>query len=187
MDIDAIFLGESEFSFAEYVIKTESIDDIRNKIPGIAFQCRDGEIKCTERKWIEDIDVIPTPAFHLIDLDRYKSRFNRIDFHLVTSRGCPFKCTFCSLPAISGGRYRTHSVNRVLEELEIIKSFKKNGRLMFHDDFFAINTERTRHLCKGMIKRKINLKWVTRSRVDTVDLDTLKLMKESGCEEIFME
>ncbi|MDD5196384.1 MAG: radical SAM protein [Candidatus Omnitrophica bacterium] len=183
-DIDAIFLGESELSFLEYSMAFGQNGDVSH-IPGIAFKKASGEIIANPIKWVEDIDTIPLPAFHLVDLDNYKNKRNEIDFHMLTSRGCPFFCNFCSLPAIHNGRYRLHSVARVLEELELVSGFKKNCRVMLHDDFLSAADKRMRELCEGIIKKGIKLKWSIRSRVDTVDLDTLKLMRSSGCEEIF--
>ncbi len=182
VNIDAVFLGESDFSFAEYAANP---DLEKAGIPGIAFKDLSGEVLHTEPQWIDNLDSIPKPAFHLIDFERYSNRLNEIDFHLITSRGCPFRCNFCSLPAIHNGRYRVHSISRVLEELEFLQSVKKNGKVMLHDDLFTVDAERTRQLCTGILKKDIKLKWATRSRVDGVDLETLKLMKESGCEEIF--
>jgi len=180
--VDAVFLGEGDFSFAEYAVNP---DLEKTRIPGIAFKDTCGEIVHTEIKWIDNLDTIPKPAFHLIDFRKYKNRLNEMDFHIITARGCPFKCNFCSLPVIYNGRYRVHSISRILEELELLQSIKENGRVMLHDDLFTIDTERTRQLCNGIIRKNIKLKWVIRSRVDAVELKTLKLMKESGCEEIF--
>ena len=185
IDADLIFLGESELSFSRYAINPEPAQAALKNIAGIAFRGNNGEIIVTERTWEECIDKIPKPAFHLIDLNRYKNRFNEIDFHLLTSRGCPFRCNFCSISAVHKGLYRTHSISRILEEMEMIQSFKKAGRIMLHDDFFAIDTKRTEGLCRSIIKRNIRLRWSVRSRVDRVNLSTLKLMRESGCEAIF--
>jgi len=185
INVNAVFLGEGELPFLKYVTNCKlGISDLKD-IPGVAFRDPGGKIVATKRVWVKCIDEIPKPAFHLIELNKYKNRFNEIDFHIMTSRGCPFRCNFCSIPPIYKGYYRVHSVARVIEEMMIIQSFKKQGRVMFHDDFFAIDTDRTRELCKGIIKKKIRLKWTVRSRVDKVDFATLRLMKESGCEAIF--
>jgi len=185
IDVDAIFLGESEQSFLKYVLNHKSSASELKNIPGIAFRDKSGKVVSTERVWVDQIDEIAKPAFHLIKLDKYKNRLNEIDFHMLTSRGCPFKCNFCSISSVYKGHYRVHSVSRVIEEMMIIQSFKKQGRVMFHDDFFAVDTDRTRELCKSIIKKKIILKWTARFRVDRVDSATLRLMKESGCEAIF--
>ncbi len=179
LDVDMVFTGESELSLCRYIK-----GDPREDIPGIAFRTAERIIRNKE-KVTEDIDDLPLPAFHLIDLNKYKSLFNCIDFHLITSRGCPNNCGFCSVPALCRGRYRVHGADRVLEEMEMVQGFKKNGRVMFHDDFFQVSCDRTRAICEGIIKKNIRLKWTTRSRVDSVDFDTLKLMKKSGCEGIF--
>jgi len=185
IDVDAIFLGESELSFLRYVTEFNVAKNDLLNIPGVAFRDASGKIITTKSAWVECIDKIPKPAFHLIELDRYKNSVNEIDFHMLTSRGCPFRCNFCSISAAYKGHYRVHSVSRVIEEMMIIQSFKSQGRIMFHDDFFAVDTDRTRELCKGIIKKKIILKWTARFRVDRVDSATLRLMKESGCEAIF--
>lgn len=182
--VDAVFLGESEFSFARYVEEEAATGALR-ALPGIAWRDDSGGVVHTEPEWIPDIDTIPMPAFHRIDLSRYKDRLNQLDFHVITSRGCPFFCNFCSIPALYNGSYRVHSVARVLDELEYVARLKYRSRVMLHDDFFSVDSERTRELCAGIAKRKIAMNWATRSRVDAVDYKTLVLMRSSGCEEIF--
>lgn len=185
MDVDAVFLGESESSFLEYVTKGFYDRKDLGNIAGIAFKDSEGNNIVTEPEPEEDIDSIPEPAFHLIDLDNYRNSLNEIDFHIMTSRGCPFRCNFCSVSSFYKGSYRTHSISRVLKELAVIESFKRKGRVMLHDDFFAAKGERTQSLCRGIIRNGIRISWSARSRVDCVDLETLKLMRESGCEQIF--
>jgi len=184
-NVDAVFLGESEQSFLKYAQTVRNSSSNLSSISGIAFRNSSGTIILSQPEIEADIDNIPIPAFHLIELNRYKNRLDEIDFHIVTSRGCPFRCNFCYTAALSRGSYRVHSVSRVLEEMSIIESFNRNGRIMFHDDFFAADTERTRMLCENILKRNIRLKWSARSRVDSIDLETLRLMKQSGCMEIF--
>ncbi len=94
IDVDAIFLGESELSFLKYVLNCNEGPEYLRKVPGIAFKDDNKNIIATQPEWEKDIDNIPKPAFHLIEPDRYKNKFNEIDFHILASRGCPFRCNF---------------------------------------------------------------------------------------------
>jgi len=183
LPVDAIFKGESEFSFADYVLSGGS----RSQAKGLAgITIKDGEkVVSNDCEFVEDIDSIPQPAFHHVPWERYRSRFNEWNCHMVTSRGCPFFCRFCSIPALHNGRYRLHSVERVIADIELLRHYRRNVRIMFHDDYFRVSSERTQALCRKIIRKNMGIRWTTRSRVDSVDLESLQLMKKSGCEKIF--
>jgi radical SAM superfamily enzyme YgiQ (UPF0313 family) len=102
---------------------------------------------------------------------------------ILSSRGCPFHCTFCS-PSIRnsyGKKYRFQSPQRTVNEIEyLIKNFHVNA-ISFEDDLFTLNKKRVIDLCKALIKRRINVSWTVATRLDSLDTRVLQWMKKAGC------
>ncbi len=104
---------------------------------------------------------------------------------LVTSRGCPFKCSFCVYPqTLTGRRFRFRSVADVVNELKYInENFPEIKSIFFEDDTLSANKKRCVALARAIIEEQINIPWTTNSRIDP-DLETLKLMKRAGCKSL---
>jgi len=170
---DYAVFGEGEFTFLDLVNGKEV-----NEIPGLAYKTNNKTIKKNiRREFIENLNLIPFPL---------RSGFiNGKDFMdlgaIITSRGCPFECTYCVSPTIWKRKVRYRSVNNVLNELEYMKKIYNVDLIRFQDDTFTLNKKRALDLCKGIIERGLNLKWVCETRVDRVDLELLQMMKEAGC------
>jgi len=135
---------------------------------------------------IQNLDEIPFPARHLIDMKLYLRRNAVIPFMwtnsttIMTSRGCPWRCNFCinSKSAMFGRKVRFHSVSYILEEVERLIDY---GAKALHvlDDTFTFNRKRVLDICEGL--KWFDLKWFTQARVDTVDKEKLQAMKDAGC------
>src|SRR5262249_57689066 len=101
-----------------------------------------------------------------------------------TSRGCPFSCTFCPVPGMYGHAFRTHSVGRVLEELEVHRG---NSYTFFADDIFTANKKRVKELLRGMIDRNLTPEWGAQVRTETVDdPELLQMMRDSNCFNVYV-
>jgi anaerobic magnesium-protoporphyrin IX monomethyl ester cyclase len=186
---DFIVSGEAEEAFRDLIIAlnsgkgTESIDGL-----GWKFQ---GQLHVNpKQKVIADLDSIDFPAYHLMDLDRYfglseshgprhKKRFAPI----ITSRGCPAQCAFCSAHKVWGRRYRVRSVDNVLNEMRLLKDVYGIEEIMFEDDNVTANPKRAKELFRRMVEEKFNFVWDTPNGVGVWSMDTemIDLMKESGC------
>lgn len=176
---DFIVMDEGEVTFVELLI---NLGKDYAQIKGMGYK-NNGKISVNEkRQRIRDIDSIPFPARHLINLDDYS--FNVLGFRsttLMTSRGCPYQCAFCDKD-IWGRDARLRSAKNVLDEVdELVKKYKYEY-LYFFDDNFTTNRKRLKEMCDGLKERK--LKWKCRSRASTVNEESIKWMKESGCIEI---
>jgi radical SAM superfamily enzyme YgiQ (UPF0313 family) len=168
----------------------ELCDALENNMPvdlikGIVFH-KNGALVCNEpRPFIADLDGIPFPARdlipqHLFYLNLHNARYRRC-FSVMTSRGCPFNCSFCAARIVSGTKYRMHSPEYVLDEMKMLVKDYRAQQLIITDDTFTLDYSRLEKICNGIIKARLGLKWFCFAQVNTVNRDILKLMKKAGC------
>jgi radical SAM superfamily enzyme YgiQ (UPF0313 family) len=176
---DFIVRGEGEFAFQELVDaiqRGEGFDRIQN----LTYRGADGALAHNaERPKIPNLDVNPIPDYHLIEGWKPGGVIS-----VATSRGCPFSCTFCSVPGMYGHAFRTHSIERVLQELH---SHKGNMYTFFADDIFTANKKRCKELLRGMITRDLTPQWGAQVRTETVDdPELLQMMRDSNCFNVYV-
>jgi radical SAM superfamily enzyme YgiQ (UPF0313 family) len=178
-NIDIVVIGEGEYTFLE-IVKRRNLEDIQ----GIIYQKNGTIFKNDLRPPISDLDELPMPARDLLPLTKYKGwgpLKKQPTTHLITSRGCPFDCIFCSEKSVFGNRYRKRSPKRIVDEIEyLIKTYGMN-ELAFYDDLFTLNKKHVLNICKEIQARKIQIEWKTLSRVNTIDYEMLQAMKSAGC------
>ncbi len=182
--IDCVVIGEGEKTMLELVQAYANAKPIDN-IAGIAHN-REGKVVHTEKRpYIEDLDSLPYPARDLIPQNLFVPNMHNARYRnclsILTSRGCPFNCSFCAARIVSGKKYRMHSAEYVLEEMAMLKKDYHARQLLITDDTFTINHDRLEKICRGMIERKLNLSWFCFSQVTTVNKEMLELMKKAGC------
>ena len=182
--IDCVVVGEGEITMLELVNAYQSKADIE-EIKGIVFRKNGAVVRTEQRPFILEMDSIPFPARDLIPQKLFRPNLHNARYRnsasVLTSRGCPFNCSFCASRIVSGRRYRMHSAEYVLEEMEMLKKDYGVRQLLITDDTFTINRERLEKICKGMTDRKLNLAWFCFSQVTAVDKEILTLMKKAGC------
>lgn len=184
-EFDIIVIGEGELSFSEicdyYEKKIKSLESI----DGIAY--KEGKaVKLTKlRKLIEPVDVLPFPARHLVDLAKYKLSVHvdlgKKSATILTSRGCPYQCTYCASYLTMGEKFRSHNTKYVIQEIEHLTKSYSIEHIVIQDDTFTINKKRVEKICRDLIDKKMNIDWYCFARVDTVTKEMLSLMKQSGC------
>jgi radical SAM superfamily enzyme YgiQ (UPF0313 family) len=182
--IDCIVVGEGEETLLELVDVYMHKRDI-SAIKGLVYRNGDRIIRTPFRPYVDNLDSIPFPARDLIPQELFapnmhNARYKKC-FTILTSRGCPFNCSFCAARIVSGKKYRMHSSEYVLSEMEMLKKDYGARQLLITDDTFTINHERLEAICKGMIDRRLNLEWFCFSQVSTVNREVLKMMKKAGC------
>jgi radical SAM superfamily enzyme YgiQ (UPF0313 family) len=178
--IDLIVCGEGEGTISELMADDMSPSSWGN-IRGLAFR-RNGEVVITQpRPFIEDLDSLPFPARHLLPLSRYRALGYSIS--IITSRGCPYSCIFCLGRRMVGTRVRLRSASRVVDEIEQILAYGID-RINVADDLFVSSGGRVREVCNEILRRALRFSWSAFARVNTVDRDTLKLMREAGCDSV---
>jgi magnesium-protoporphyrin IX monomethyl ester (oxidative) cyclase len=186
---DYCVIGEGEKTFHELVQKFP-LQLIRELIPGLAFK-RNGIIHYENRPFIKNLDELPFPALDLINvniylqnplLHRHRSELKSNSISVITSRGCPFNCVFCSIHLHMGKQYRFHSPEYVVEYLRLCIDKYGITNFLFEDDNLSLNKNRFGKLLDLIIKNELNLEWDTPNgiRADTLDYNLLKKIKESG-------
>lgn len=179
--IDYIARGEYDYTLRD-------IANEKNPLDILGITCREGNevIANNDRPLIQNLDNLPFPAWHHIDVHDYFDAGKLYPFiTLISGRGCPNVCTFCVLPQVLyGRRYRLRSANNVVDEIECdLELFPDLKEVMFEDDTLTADKKRCEEICLEIIDRglKKGFSWSANARADLDDLELLKLMKESGC------
>lgn len=189
--VDCVVIGEGERTIVELmdVLSGKQTALKLSDIKGIGFKDRGRPIINPPRELIDNLDAISFPARHLVPIAQYRpspNQYKRLPMTImITSRGCPFGCTFCDVKTIWSRRYRVRSVKNVLDEIkELIQNYGIK-EINFWDDVWGLNKEWVEEFCGQILKEKLDLTWSCECRVDTVDKETLKKMKKAGCWCIF--
>jgi anaerobic magnesium-protoporphyrin IX monomethyl ester cyclase len=184
---DYVISGEGEESMIElarYLKEPERFSSINN----LAYIDKHGQIKINQQTFIKDLDILPFPDRESLKMHRYKLTFEgRLVAAMITSRGCPFNCEFCSCSQFMGMKWRRHSAERSIEEMKILK---KSGydSIIFFDDNFTMDPRRVIELSEGMIKNNFKFKWWAFSRTEEIlrHQDMVESMSASGCKMLFV-
>ncbi len=181
--IDLLVISEGEIIIRN-VMNALKDEEKLSKVKGIWFRKKDGTIQRNDREILVDsLDLFPMPTWDLFEMQKYFPpvyiRGKRVA-HLLTSRGCPFQCTFCETKLTFGRSFRYHSTNRVLAEIEQLLNMGFDS-FQFYDDIFTVNKTRVMELCKGIIQKKWKIQWMCFTRTNCVNDELLALMKDAGC------
>ena len=144
-EVDVVVVGEGERTLVELLSGKPY-----QEVPGLAYR-RAGEVRVSRRPPPQDLDRLPLPAWHLVDLRRYHHPGRQPAGFLVTSRGCPYRCLNCT-KAVHGTRYRTHSVGRVLQEVGLLVERFGVREIQVWDDNFTLRPERVKEICRGLVR-----------------------------------
>lgn len=183
---NVVVVGEGEETMLELAESVAKNKELKN-IKGVVF--RDGKqvIKTEPRKFIADLNSLAFPARELFDNKAYKKyyldKFGYSTTSMLTSRGCPFSCDFCSRP-IFGADMRSRSAENIVDEVGEVDRLGYE-RVWFADDCFTLNRKHLLDVCNEMVKRGVGIGWECLSRVDTMDAEVARAMKRSGCIRVF--
>jgi len=178
--IDLLVLGEGERTVAELLPLTHD-RGAWSQIKGIAF-LQDGRfVRTGERELIQDLETIPRPARHLLPVSRYQALGFPVS--IITSRGCPYQCIFCQGRRMVGHRVRYRNPMSVVDEIEEVLAYGFT-RINVADDLFLSNKARARVICQEILRRDLRFGWSAFVRVNIMDADVLRLMREAGCDSV---
>jgi anaerobic magnesium-protoporphyrin IX monomethyl ester cyclase len=193
-NVDLAVVGEGEYAMLEIAQYFEGKKQLKD-IKGIAYR-QDGNVVVNQpRPFIENLDELPYPAYHLVDMEQYLSNkkigyrsFQDRAISMITSRGCPFNCCFCAVHLHMGQGFRAHSASYVLNHIQYVVDNFKVKNIFFEDDNLTLDLKRFEDICDGIIERKIKIGWETPNgvRADCLNLNLLRKMKQSGCNSVFV-
>jgi len=183
--VDAVAIGEYDYTvieLAEVISKKGDLETVK----GICFR-KSKEVICNEKRpFIEDLDEISFVSTIYKRFLKIGNYFNPNALYpmvtITTSRGCPFKCTFCVYPqTLMGRRFRLRSLENVAAEMEyIVENFPQARAIFFEDDTLTVNKQRCLQLSEAIIGKGIKISWTANARVG-LDFETMKKMKDAGC------
>ena len=193
--VDFAVIGEGETTMVELISCLERKGNPRT-LDGIAYVEDGFPVLRKSRPLISDLDTIPFPAYDLVDMERY-FYFNRQgkdgresyrypgserSISMITSRGCPFKCIFCSIHLSMGRHYRAHSVDYVLSHIRHVREQYRVKHIHFEDDNFSFDMERFEKILDRMFASRFDITWDTPNgvRADYLNPGILQKCKESG-------
>ena len=189
--VDFVARGEYDYTVRDLVrCIREGRNDFEN-IQGISFLKNGQYISTPDRPLIDNLDELPYPAYHFIDLNDYFDGGKQFPFLTIEGgRGCPFKCTFCLWPQVMHGRkFRLRSPKNIVDELEhwlkIYPDLRK-GEFFFEDDTFTANRKRAHEICDEILARGIKITWSINARADIIDRELFSKMGKAGCRTIWL-
>lgn len=184
-DVNFGVYGEADLTFSEILRAVEGKKPVEG-MEGVIWR-ENGSVRFLKPKVITDLDQVPMPARHLLKMEIYRpspANFRRVPATtIMTSRGCPYQCIFCSRPT-EGTAFRAHSAERVVEEIEHLVTKYGIKDIQIFDDTFSLIPSRVEKICKGIIEKKLDVGWNCMTRVDKINPELLALMRKAGCYEI---
>lgn len=186
--VDYVVRGEGEYILLELVDSLEHDRDL-SRVRGLSFMLKGRYQRNPDAPFIDDLDALPFPARDLLPMDHYVTLSEgRPMTSIITSRGCPFNCSFCSVSRFSGRRWRARSLDSILAEIEFLKSTYGFQSFSFVDDNFTLNPRRVIQFTEKLKARNLNISWWCLSRVDTIvkNEEMVKRMAETGAKTIFL-
>ncbi|MGF3521629.1 MAG: B12-binding domain-containing radical SAM protein, partial [Candidatus Bathyarchaeia archaeon] len=196
--IDFVVIGEPELTVQELskTLDAGKLDELK-KVKGLGFK-KDGEDVITPpRPFIEDLDSLPFPARHLLPMKELfaavkqnpiRGEIRKPCARVLTSRGCPNNCIFCSNHIVMGKKWRGRTPKNVVDELQQIVETYGVQQVDFEDDNLTFNKKRVEAICDEIVNRGLDIEWYTPNgvRADGLDATLLTKMRKSGCQRIMV-
>jgi anaerobic magnesium-protoporphyrin IX monomethyl ester cyclase len=171
--IDIVVRGEGEYTTLDIVSGRKLAE-----IEGLVFRRGDGMVMTSDRPWVENLDELPFPARHLFPLSKYRAL--SVGGSLISGRGCPFNCIFCLGHRMTGRRVRLRNPRLVVDEMQVVQEMGFR-EIHVEDDLLTLNHAHVHAICDEIVNRGLKIKWDAFSRVDTVNREVLRRMKQAGC------
>jgi anaerobic magnesium-protoporphyrin IX monomethyl ester cyclase len=186
--ISVVVIGEGEQTLEELVpllLDGVAAEGRLTEVPGLAFLDSDGNVVTTApRPHCADLDRLPLPARDLIDVEAYRrawqGRHGRFSLSIIATRGCPYGCTWCQ-KSVFGRSFRPRSAEAVAEEMRIIKERYEPDQLRIVDDVMGIDRGWVRAWHNAVLARDAVVPFECLSRVELMDEEIVRLLKEAGC------
>jgi len=179
--VDFAVRGEGEFTLPELCRALDSGTSEYGSIQGLIWRHRDEVVENAPRPFNLNLDSLPFPAYELFELEKYFGYKDR-GLPVVTSRGCPYQCVFCSIQTTMGRRFRARSAQNVVDELE--HWYDQGWRTFdFQDDNFTLDMDRAKEICDLIVARGLKITWTVKNgvRANRLDQELVEKMRQAGC------
>ncbi len=180
--VDVIVRNEGEATMVE-LLRAFSGGDL-SEVKGITYREGDTIRRNQERPFMRNLDNFSFPALDLLDAQRYYTAGGIP--HIISARGCPYRCMFCSTSSMWGHTIRLRSPKNVVDEIEHLLEKYKFKELNFADDTFTIVHSHVMEICEEIMKRGLEVEWGCNIRVDTLSEDLVQTMRKAGCNAFFV-
>ncbi|MDX9719293.1 MAG: radical SAM protein [Myxococcota bacterium] len=175
--IDIVAHGEGERSIVA-LMKALRSGAALDEVPGIFFR-QEGQFRCNPpAARIDDLDALPRPAFEHIDYSRYAGH------NMITSRGCPYLCTFCSVAPIWGRQPHFRKPESIVDEMTALHREQGVKLFLFQDEFFLSSKQGALAFCSALQRAGLDIHWKAFARIDLADEEVMQAMADAGCVEI---
>lgn len=192
-NFDVAVIGEGEYTMLDIAKFFEGRKKI-DAVQGIAYRKGEKVMLNPRRPFIKNLDELPYPAYHLVEMEQYLNpkkieyrSFQKRAISMITSRGCPFNCSFCSVHLHMGRIFRAHSADYVVNHIEYVVNNYRVKTIYFEDDNLTLDIKRFEEICDKIIEKGIRISWETPNgvRPDRLTPTLLEKMKRSGCQSVF--
>jgi anaerobic magnesium-protoporphyrin IX monomethyl ester cyclase len=181
---NSVLIGEVETTLLE-LAQGSPVETIT----GLAFRCDRGVHRNGPRQLRADLDSLPSPAWHLVDIDRYRAAWmeahGMFSLNVASSRGCPYRCNWCAKP-IYGNTYHARSPKAVAEEMLFLKRTYNPDHIWFADDIFALSPRWTEEFAAAVERLQAQVPFKMQSRCDLMTRNTVGALRRAGCQEVWM-
>ena len=182
-NIDYVVKGEGEIAFSG-ILDVMNNKKEKKDVLGIAYRNGNVIVDNPPQPLIKDVDTIPEPSWDLLPMDKYE--IDGVQFGtIMTSRGCPYNCIFCSSSLQFGKQWRGHSVERVMNELKELRHKYNKREIEFLDDTFTLNMKRAIELTKRIYDEGLDIRWSASARVNLFSEDIARSMKRAGAHTVY--
>jgi magnesium-protoporphyrin IX monomethyl ester (oxidative) cyclase len=194
-DVGFVVIGEPENTVFELINALDAGKQDFNSIDGLGFRKNGKPTLTSKRAIISDMDSLPFPARHLLPMRLYNEAVKENPLRgeiskpwtiVITSRGCPYNCVFCTTCIVWGRTWRARSPKNVVDELEYLVKTYGIKQVDFYDENMTLDKKRVADICDLIVERGLHLEWFTPNgiRADTLDEPLLRKMKRAGCKKI---
>ncbi|MEU3255734.1 radical SAM protein [Streptomyces sp. NPDC006997] len=176
--IDMVVRGEGELTFTE-MLRSLAKELPPDQVKGLTWRADGRIVRNPDRQVMPDLDTLPMPSFEAYGMDP------DAPIYLDVGRGCPFKCHFCATAPFWNRRFRMKSIDRIVEEIRLLRDRYHRDHVGFAHDIFTTNREWTLQFCKRLTEESLGTTWACSTRTDIVDREMLDAMAAAGCVEIY--